>query len=92
VVSKKRYLIGETWALNDQVHAWLHPGTAGISDDMKFLVTTRVNRFHFVGGRRFIHGGAWLQESGCARLKVHRWRGRRPKTRQWRNRHRSLVW
>ena len=29
---------------------------------MEFLDSRGVNRFHFVGGARFVHGGAMLQE------------------------------
>ncbi|RWI14536.1 MAG: BREX-1 system phosphatase PglZ type A [Mesorhizobium sp.] len=62
VISKKRYLIGKA------LHG--HPGayhgktaiTAGASGDMEFWVPKGANRFHFVGGSRFVHGGAMPQE------------------------------
>ena len=65
VKAKKRYLIGRN--LFDHESVW-HGKTsvtanAETSDgEMEFLTPKAANRFHFVGGARFIHGGAMLQE------------------------------
>jgi uncharacterized protein (TIGR02687 family) len=62
VKSKKRYILGRK--LGDSAKVW-HGNTrvtAGTEDDMEFWLPRGTNRFHFVGGSRFIHGGAMLQE------------------------------
>lgn len=62
VEAKKRYLIG--YQLPDHEAAWHGQTsvTAGAEGDMEFWIPRSANRFHFVGGARFIHGGAMLQE------------------------------
>ncbi|MED5609478.1 BREX-1 system phosphatase PglZ type A [Pseudomonas sp. JH-2] len=79
IVSKKRYLIGRNLGVSDQVHAGYIRDTAGIEDDMMFWAPKGVNRFHFVGGARFIHGGASLQEVVVPVLKVQQVRGQKAK-------------
>ena len=62
VEAKKRYLIGHD--LGDSGEAW-HGNTkttAGADGGMEFWVPKGANRFHFMGGARFFHGGAMLQE------------------------------
>ncbi|EBA4671436.1 BREX-1 system phosphatase PglZ type A, partial [Salmonella enterica] len=44
--------------------------TAGASDESEFLLPKGVQRFHFVGGARFVHGGAMLQEVCVPVLKI----------------------
>lgn len=62
VLAKKRYLIGHQ--LPDHEAAWHGKTsvTAGAEGDMEFWIPRSANRFHFVGGARFVHGGAMLQE------------------------------
>ncbi|MDM8351248.1 BREX-1 system phosphatase PglZ type A, partial [Pseudomonas sp. sp1636] len=79
VVSKKRYLIGRNLGSSEQVHVGYIRDTAGISDDMMFWAPRGVSRFHFVGGARFIHGGAALQEVAVPVLKVQQVRGQKAK-------------
>jgi uncharacterized protein (TIGR02687 family) len=79
VVSKKRYLIGRNLGASEQVHAGSMRDTAGVTDDMMFWAPRGVNRFHFVGGARFIHGGASLQEVAVPVLKVQQVRGQKLK-------------
>ncbi|WP_455231066.1 BREX-1 system phosphatase PglZ type A [Geopseudomonas aromaticivorans] len=79
VVAKKRYLIGRNLGASDQVYAGHIRDTAGIEDDMMFWAPRGVNRFHFVGGARFIHGGAALQEVAVPVLKVQHVRGQKAK-------------
>ena len=62
VLAKKRYLLGHK--LDDNDAAW-HGNlsvTAATNDDMEFWVPKGANLFHFVGGARFVHGGAMPQE------------------------------
>lgn len=62
VVAKKRYLIGQQ--LFDHELVWRgHTKTTAEADGaMEFWIPRAANRFHFVGGARFVHGGAMLQE------------------------------
>lgn len=60
--AKKRYLLGT--GLGDGKKVW-HGDTritAGTKNSMEFWIPKGANRFHFVGGSRYIHGGATLQE------------------------------
>lgn len=62
VKAKKRYLIGHD--LPDHEDAWhgKTETTAKCDGGMEFWIPKGSNRFHFVGGARFIHGGAMPQE------------------------------
>ncbi|MCK5863309.1 MAG: BREX-1 system phosphatase PglZ type A, partial [Candidatus Hydrogenedentes bacterium] len=60
--SKKRYVLGEKLgSYENTFHGKTH-NTAGTEDNMEFLIPKGVNRFHFVGGARFVHGGSMPQE------------------------------
>jgi uncharacterized protein (TIGR02687 family) len=74
-VSKKRYLIGTE--LGDRLNVWHGRirDTAGIVGEMEFWVPKGANRFHFVSGARFIHGGAMLQEIAVPIVSVKSLRG-----------------
>ena len=74
--AKKRYILGR--GLGESVKAW-HGSTgvtAGTADDMEFWVPKGVNRFHFTGGARFIHGGALLQEIVVPIIQVRELEGK----------------
>lgn len=65
ILAKKRYLIG----LNLPDHEAVWHGKTSVTAktesgdvEMEFWIPKGANRFHFVGGARFIHGGAMLQE------------------------------
>lgn len=62
VKGNKRYLIG--YKLPNHESAWHGQTreTSGAEGDMEFLIPKGTNRFHFVAGARFVHGGAMLQE------------------------------
>ncbi|MEW6207017.1 MAG: BREX-1 system phosphatase PglZ type A [Acidobacteriota bacterium] len=62
VRAKKRYVIGYNLPDNDTVWHGKTAVTAGAEGEMEFWIPKGANRFHFVGGARFIHGGAMLQE------------------------------
>lgn len=76
VISKKRYLLGKS--LPD--HAGAYHGktatTAAASGDMEFWVPRGTNRFHFVGGSRFVHGGAMPQEIVVPVIQVTQLKGK----------------
>jgi hypothetical protein len=66
VDAKKRYVTGLNlpkddffWTGKMAITANL---TAGIGDDAEFMVPRGSNRFNFVGGAKFIHGGIMPQE------------------------------
>ena len=62
VIAKKRYLLGLNLPNHPSVWRGETLDTAGAEGDMGFWIPKGTNRFHFVGGARFIHGGAMLQE------------------------------
>jgi uncharacterized protein (TIGR02687 family) len=76
VVAKKRYLLGRH--LPDHASAWHGKTeiTAGTEGDMEFWIPKGANRFHFVGGSRFVHGGAMPQEIVVPVLTVRHIRGK----------------
>jgi uncharacterized protein (TIGR02687 family) len=70
IVAKKRYVIGDD--LGDDVGAWRGKlsSTSNVEGEAEFWVPKGTNRFHFVGGARFVHGGAMLQEVCVPVIKV----------------------
>lgn len=77
LISKKRYVIGRDLGENKSVFHGNTKNTAGAGGDMEFWVPRSSNRFHFVGGARFIHGGAMLQEIVVPVIRVSHARGTR---------------
>lgn len=75
VIAKKRYLIGSDLGQNTGAISGGIAGTAKASTDMQFWVPKGINRFHFVGGSRFVHGGAMPQEVCVPLLRVNYARG-----------------
>jgi uncharacterized protein (TIGR02687 family) len=76
VLAKKRYLIGQH--LHDNEAAW-HGKlsvTAGADGDMEFWIPKGANLFHFVGGARFVHGGAMPQEIVVPVITIKQVRGK----------------
>ena len=62
LLAKKRYLLGRSLSENDKAYHGSTEVTAGAGGGMEFWVPKGANRFHFVGGSRFVHGGAMAQE------------------------------
>lgn len=60
--AKKRYILGQD--LPEVPNCWRGQvsQTANGQDDTAFLLPKGIQRFHFVGGAKFVHGGASLQE------------------------------
>jgi uncharacterized protein (TIGR02687 family) len=76
VIAKKRYLIGPSLQNHPSVWYGATLNTAGAEGGMEFWVPKGTNRFHFVGGARFIHGGAMLQEVMVPVITVNEMEGK----------------
>lgn len=79
--SKKRYVLGHT--LPDAKDVWQGSTrqTAGTESDTRFWIPKGANRFHFVGGARFVHGGAMPQEIVVPVLTINQLRGEKAEKR-----------
>ncbi len=75
VIAKKRYLVGTNLGQNVGAISGEISRTAKAATDMEFWVPKGINRFHFVGGSRFVHGGAMPQEICVPLLRVNYARG-----------------
>ena len=74
--SKKRYVIGNDLPKSKDVWCGEVKNTAGSICDTQFWIPKGNNRFHFVGGARFVHGGAMPQEIVVPVLIVKGLRGK----------------
>lgn len=74
---KKRYVIGPDLGQAQGAHHGRTAVTAGAEGGMEFWVPRAANRFHFVGGARFVHGGAMPQEVIVPLLTVTHVRGKK---------------
>jgi uncharacterized protein (TIGR02687 family) len=79
VIAKKRYILGNS--LEPQENAWKGKvrTTAGVDDETEFLIPKGTSLFHFVGGARFVHGGAMPQEICVPVLTIKQVRGKETK-------------
>jgi len=75
VKANKRYVLGRGMGTSPEAHHGTTRVTAGTDDAMDFWVPRGANRFHFIGGARFIHGGAMPQEVVVPLITVIRLRG-----------------
>ncbi|EAR5848273.1 BREX-1 system phosphatase PglZ type A [Salmonella enterica] len=66
----KRFIIGHQLPADDFCWKGKVADTAGVSDNSEFLIPKGIQRFHFSGGARFVHGGAMLQEVCVPVLQV----------------------
>lgn len=62
VKKHKRFLMGKDLGASDKVFSGNTRQTAHTDTDMAFWLPKGTNRFNFVGGAKFFHGGAMLQE------------------------------
>lgn len=63
IVAKKRYLVGQNLGEAEYAFHGKTATTAGTDCATEFWLPPATGRFHFVGGARFVHGGASLQEA-----------------------------
>jgi uncharacterized protein (TIGR02687 family) len=62
VKKHKRFILGKNLGKSDNVFVGSTKQTANTDTDMTFWLPKGTNRFNFVGGAKFFHGGAMLQE------------------------------
>lgn len=79
--SKKRYVIGHDLTAAKDAWCGSIKKTAGTTSDTRFWIPKGANRFHFVGGARFVHGGAMPQEIVVPVLSVKQLRGEKAESR-----------
>lgn len=70
IKNHKRFIIGHQLPADDFCWKGKVADTAGVSDNSEFLIPKGIQRFHFSGGARFVHGGAMLQEVCVPVLQV----------------------
>ncbi len=70
IKNHKRFIIGHQLPADDFCWKGKVADTAGVSDSSEFLIPKGIQRFHFSGGARFVHGGAMLQEVCVPVLQV----------------------
>lgn len=76
VLAKKRYVLGHDLPDDEAFWHGKTATTAGADGDMEFLIPKGSNRIHFVGGARFLHGGAMLQEIVVPVITVRQLKGK----------------
>lgn len=79
LLAKKRYLLGRDLPEHEKAFRGSTYSTATASGDMDFWIPKGLNRFHFVGGSRFVHGGAMPQEVIVPVIRVRHQRGKNAK-------------
>jgi uncharacterized protein (TIGR02687 family) len=84
IKNKKRYVIGPELPANKEVWHGNTRHTASTATDTDFWIPKGANRFHFVGGARFVHGGAMPQEIVVPVLVVNQLRGEKAERRSTR--------
>ena len=73
----KRYIIGRNLGATPEAHHGSIKVTAGAEGEMEFWVPRGANRFHFIGGARFVHGGAMPQEVMVPLVTITQLRGKK---------------
>ncbi|MCW7555577.1 BREX-1 system phosphatase PglZ type A [Endozoicomonas gorgoniicola] len=76
VEQKKRYVLGRNLPVNNSAYAGQVSDTSDADTDMGFWIPKGIGRFHFIGGARFVHGGAMPQEVVVPVLNVKQLKGK----------------
>jgi hypothetical protein len=76
ILAKKRYLLGPSLPNNEAAWRGKLNETSGFDGEMEFWIPKGANLFHFVGGARFVHGGAMPQEIVVPVVTVRHIRGK----------------
>jgi uncharacterized protein (TIGR02687 family) len=77
IEAKKRYIVGHNLPSHELCWKGQIKNTAHGSDETEFLLPKGVQRFHFVGGAKFVHGGASLQEVCVPLISIRELEGKR---------------
>lgn len=85
VKAKQRFIMGRGLGDHESVWRGSTAVTAGAEGDMEFWIPKGANRFHFMGGARYVHGGAMLQEIVVPVVTVRHIKGRGAGTTKTRN-------
>jgi uncharacterized protein (TIGR02687 family) len=80
--AKKRYILGKDLPENTNVWKGSTNVSASMPEGADFWLPKGINRFHFVGGARFLHGGAMPQEVLIPLVSVKTQRSEDAKTRK----------
>lgn len=75
IEAKKRYIIGESLFMDETCWKGRIADTASGCGETEFLIPKGAQRFHFIGGARFVHGGAMLQEVCVPMIAISALRG-----------------
>lgn len=70
MVEHKRFIIGHELPVDDFCWKGSLKNTAGMNDGIEFLIPKGIQRFHFSGGAKFVHGGAMPQEVCIPLLQI----------------------
>jgi uncharacterized protein (TIGR02687 family) len=62
IMAKKRFLLSPNMAVSEVAWQGNTLATAKAEGGMQFWIPKGYNRFHFMGSKQFVHGGAMLQE------------------------------
>ncbi|MCP4689438.1 MAG: BREX-1 system phosphatase PglZ type A, partial [Desulfobacterales bacterium] len=77
VKTHKRFILGKNPGRYDNAFRGAVRAACNADADLTFLLPKATNRFNFVGGARFFHGGAMLQEIVIPVITVSEMKGRR---------------
>jgi len=75
IEAKKRYIIGKSLLTAEACWRGRIADTANGAGETAFLIPKGAQRFHFIGGARFVHGGAMLQEICVPMIAISALRG-----------------
>jgi len=76
VKTHKRFILGRNLGKSDKAFSGNTRITAKTDTKMEFLLPKGTNRFNFVGGARYFHGGAMLQEIVIPVITVYEMKGK----------------
>ncbi len=75
IEAKKRYIIGESLPTDESCWKGRMADTANGIGETEFLIPKGAQRFNFIGGARFVHGGVMLQEVCVPMIAISALRG-----------------
>jgi len=76
IKTHKRFILGKNLGQHGNAFRGTVKTTCNADSDLEFLLPKAANRYNFVGGARFFHGGAMLQEVVVPVIKVKEMKGK----------------